>query len=203
MKSFNAAPSRRGRRRAAHSGVWRAGFIRANGGFAATEFALIAPVMLLIFFGVVETSDAIMAGRRVTLGVNTLADLVAQETRITKAEATALFTGVEVIMNVEDDASDIRVVSIVYDPVDDRPEVAWSLDDEGGEPYAPGEEFTGPAGAALLDTASSLIVAEADVDYEPTLTRLIVDTIEIRESATRWPRQAAAVTYCEPVSACP
>ena len=50
---------------------WRA----CCAGVAAMEFALVGPLLILIFFGVVESSDALARSRQVTLAVNTLTDL--------------------------------------------------------------------------------------------------------------------------------
>src|SRR6202011_3429913 len=45
---------------------------------AATEFAVIVPIMLVLFFGVVEFSSAVAVDRKVTLIARTLSDLTSQ-----------------------------------------------------------------------------------------------------------------------------
>ena len=72
---------------------------RAREGLAAVEFAFIAPIMILLFFGVVEGSAAYSANRKVLLSANTLADLVAQETAITKDNLDDLFVAVARSLN--------------------------------------------------------------------------------------------------------
>ena len=47
-------------------------------GIAAVEFAVILPVMLVMFFGVVEFSSAIAVYRKTTLVARTLSDLTSQ-----------------------------------------------------------------------------------------------------------------------------
>ena len=47
-------------------------------GIAATEFAVIVPIMLLTFFGTVEITSALTAYRKVTLVARTLSDLTSQ-----------------------------------------------------------------------------------------------------------------------------
>src|ERR1700716_2835394 len=51
---------------------------RDNSGIAATEFAVIVPIMLVMFFGTVEFSSAVAVDRKVTLAARTLSDLTSQ-----------------------------------------------------------------------------------------------------------------------------
>src|SRR6476620_8022500 len=47
-------------------------------GLAATEFAIVVPLMLVMFFGTVEFSSAVAIDRKVTLMARTLSDLTSQ-----------------------------------------------------------------------------------------------------------------------------
>ena len=49
-------------------------------GLAAAEFAIIVPVMLVLFFGTVEFSSGVAVDRKVTLVAQTLSDLTSQNT---------------------------------------------------------------------------------------------------------------------------
>ena len=49
-------------------------------GVAAVEFAVIVPVMLVLFFGMVEFSSGVAVDRKVTLMARTLSDLTSQNT---------------------------------------------------------------------------------------------------------------------------
>ncbi|MEO1015366.1 MAG: TadE/TadG family type IV pilus assembly protein [Pseudomonadota bacterium] len=175
-----------------------AGFFGCQRGLAALEFALIAPVMVFMFFAIVEGADALTASRRMTLAANTLADLVAQEAQITTSELNGLFRGVELISGADDNDIDFTVVSVVFDPDDNRVEVAWSLDDDGGAPYAADTPYTNLPDDTLLDSASSLIVAETAYDYTSELSKVLVQSIRMERTATRWPRQVTEVRYCGP-----
>ncbi|MEO0399266.1 MAG: TadE/TadG family type IV pilus assembly protein [Pseudomonadota bacterium] len=178
------------------------GFWRDRAGMAATEFAMIAPILLVLFFGVVEASDALTAGRRLTLATNTLADLVAQDIQITHADLNGLFSGMEEIAVTTDAASTFRVVSLVYDDDDARVEVDWSRDDNGGTPYAAGAAYTGLADTSILNDTSSVIVTEAELSYKPSLTDFVIQTITMERQSTRWPRRAARVQLCATAATC-
>jgi Flp pilus assembly protein TadG len=53
-------------------------FRRATAGVAAVEFALILPLMLLIYLGSAETTQAVVSARKATLAAQAMADIVAQ-----------------------------------------------------------------------------------------------------------------------------
>jgi Flp pilus assembly protein TadG len=171
-------------------------------GLAAVEFAFIAPIMILLFFGVLEGSSAYSVNRKVLLASNTLADLVAQETSITKASLEDLFVGMEDVIDPRDIDVTFRVVSVVLDTATDEIKVHWSLDSDGGTPYAAGSVYPGDLDAALLDDASSLIIAETSYDYASPISQKVIGPITMNKTATRWPRISSKVQYCVVVGSC-
>ena len=58
---------------------------RNRQGMAITEFALLLPILILIWGGIVELSTAHFVGRKVALATQSVADLVAQERSVTTA----------------------------------------------------------------------------------------------------------------------
>lgn len=160
------------------------------------EFAFIAPIMLFLFFAVVEGSNAFAVSRRVSLAVNTLADLTSQEAQITAAQTSDLFAGVEQIIGQGGVDADIRLVSLIYDPDTDEVKVHWSRDNSGATPYTAGAVYDGPADASLLDAASSIVVAEIEYAYVSSLTHQLLPSIDFMKAANRWPRRSARVQFC-------
>jgi Flp pilus assembly protein TadG len=65
---------------------------------AAVELAVIAPLMLLLFFGTVEISSAVAIDRKVTLVAHTLADLISRSTTVTDADLANFFRAGDGIM---------------------------------------------------------------------------------------------------------
>lgn len=179
-------------------------------GMAATEFALLLPILIFLFFGVVEGSDALSKSRKVTLAANTLADLAAQETDILTTSADDLFEGVEQIVRSGSDAIDIRLVSVIANPADTdgdgvpdgNPIVHWSYDNTGAAPYAPGDPYNGLPNAALLDPNASILVGEVDYPYTSSLTHYFISTINFQRIATRWPRRSVRVQLCTSSANC-
>ncbi len=177
-------------------------FCRARSGLAAIEFALLLPVLVILFFGVVEGADALSQGRRVSQAINTLADLTAQETEILESDIDDLFGGVAQIVGDDESNMTIRLVSVVADPDTGDLVVHWSHDNSGGQPYAPGSDYSALPESTLFDANSSIIVAEISYSYTSALTHYIIPSINFDESATRWPRQSLRVQLCQSPGDC-
>ena len=63
---------------------------RDQRGVSAVEFAMLLPLMITLYLGVVEISQAVGIDRKVTLTTRTVADLASQVTSITNADMTNL-----------------------------------------------------------------------------------------------------------------
>ena len=69
------------------------GFRADRRGVSAVEFALIAPVLIVFYFGIAELTQAMMASRRASHVASSIGDLVAQEQSVTNAEMTKVLLG--------------------------------------------------------------------------------------------------------------
>ena len=63
-------------------------FRRDRSAIAAVEFALILPIMLTLYFGIVEVGDALVVDRKVTHVTSTICDLVAQSKTVSTNDMT-------------------------------------------------------------------------------------------------------------------
>lgn len=178
------------------------GFIRSRSGLAAVEFAFIAPIMILLFFGVIEGSAAYSSNRKVLMSANTLADLVAQETSITKDSLDNLFVGMEDVIDPRDINVTFRVVSVYLDTATNEVKVHWSRDSNDAVPYAAGSVYPGNIDASLLNDAASLIVAETSYDYASPISQKVIGSITMNRTASRWPRLSPKVQFCITVGSC-
>ena len=66
-------------------------FTRDRSGSAAVEFALIIPVVMLLYYGMAETTQALLANRRVSVIATAVGDLTAQATQLKKAQIDDIF----------------------------------------------------------------------------------------------------------------
>lgn len=180
---------------------------REKDGIAATEFALLLPIMITMFFGMLEISDALMASRRVYTAVNSLADLVAQERDVTTAEVDQILTGVRNMLQPTTGSSlTLSVTSIIRDPADDtRIIVQWSRNNSGGTPYAAGSLFNKLPDPSVVNASASLIVGEINYNHQSNLTHMFIRSPRLFDQlVSRWPRRSAEVAICgaSPLPAC-
>ncbi|MEM8937406.1 MAG: TadE/TadG family type IV pilus assembly protein [Pseudomonadota bacterium] len=171
---------------------------RDKSGMAATEFAMILPMLVLLFFGLVEGSDAMTANRRVALTTNTLADLIAQSEQLSFDEADALITGALAILEPADtNTVTINLVSVVLDD-DDDPVVHWSRDKNGATPYAVDSDFTELQEEGVLTDFGSVIVVEVTYPFASGFSdQVIKSPITFNRMAIRWPRLSTRVQLCD------
>lgn len=141
---------------------------RRREGAIAVEFAFIAPVMMALFFGVVDLAKALGCRSDVTNLASAGADLIAQESQVTTADMSNVFSALAAMLYPYDPApTKITITSIVDEGTSSPPQVDWSCS-LGGTPRAKGDSFTFPASAAGLLTpgsGGSVIMAEVTYSY--------------------------------------
>ncbi len=176
---------------------------------AATEFALLLPIMVVLFFGILELSEGMTANRRVAVAVNTAADLAAQSEQLSPSQVDGLMESVLPILEPTSvNSIDINLISIVLDANGD-PIVHWSLhwnnDVQPTAPYTEGEEYdkltetftNSPNGLTMLQNRSMIIV-EMSYPYNPQFARYFVsDPIQFDRTAKRAPRRVTRVQLCD------
>ena len=121
-------------------------FGRNRRGASATEFALIAPLMLGLYIGCVEISEGVAADRKVTLTAGTLANHTSQDTTLTTADIAAKISCLKI------DATGIA-------------RVTWGEATTGVTKRAPGEVVTFPTNLAVPN--SYLVFSEVSYQYVP------------------------------------
>ena len=96
-------------------------------GLAAVEFAMIFPMMVVMFFGVLELSAAISVDRKATLVARTLSDLTSQMVSVANADLVSFGEAAKAIMTPYPGSPLISSVTEVYvDSVTGVARVQWS-----------------------------------------------------------------------------
>lgn len=157
-------------------------FRRANAGFVATEFAMLLPVMLMIWIGMVVSTDALNTDRRVTVLTRTLSDLATQFTAVSQNDLDSIFGATSSILwPVQPNNLGMRLTSIDID----GNSVAWV--DWAGVPTdsALRGAFSATARctkvtdlpAGLLVPRTSIILAEVTMKYSASVATQLVDEV--------------------------
>jgi Flp pilus assembly protein TadG len=159
-------------------------------GVAAVEFALVLPLMITLYLGGAEVSQAITASRKVTLVSRTVADLASQVSSISNAEMTNILDASSAIISPFS-SGDLKVtVTCVTIDAAGKATVAWS-DTLNGTAHGVGSSVTLPA--ALDVPSTSLIWSEAEYDYTPTIGYVITGTLPLKDEMYMRPRLSDTV----------
>jgi Flp pilus assembly protein TadG len=90
---------------------------RDASGVAAIEFAVIVPIMLVLFFGTVEYSRAVAVDRKVTLMARALSDLTSQNTSVTTNQLSNIFNaGIGILSPYSATPVNARIMELYIDP---------------------------------------------------------------------------------------
>jgi Flp pilus assembly protein TadG len=159
-------------------------------GIAATEFAVIVPVMLSLFFGVVEFSQGVALNRKVTIVARTLSDLVSQNISVTDANFTSYnWAGTRIVDPYSSTPLHQTVSELYVDPSTHTAKVMWS---NGYAPRSHGSVVTVPA--ALTVDGTYLIFSEIAYLYTPTVSYGYA-AVNLTDVAYTRPRQSTCVLY--------
>lgn len=158
--------------------------LRHDGGIAATEFALILPVLLLVLMGTIELTNAMTAKRKLLNATQSAADLIGQETDITSTEFDTIYLAARLTMSPVDVTNmTIGVASVRYDDTTGAPTLDWTDSYGGGTVTDPLTKAVGHG-----EAGASIIIVSATNVYSPLVTLIIPTSFVMRETTYVRPR---------------
>jgi Flp pilus assembly protein TadG len=159
-------------------------------GLAALEFALILPLMVALYLGGVEISDALTIKRKVTNVSSSLGDLVTQAKVIDNKDMSNIFdAAASIITPYNESKLRIKVSGVAIDSKG-RATVAWS-DARNDTPLAKNSVVTLPAGVNQND--SFIVTTEVHYDYQPTFGYVLTGSFDLTDQFYLRPRLSAEV----------
>jgi Flp pilus assembly protein TadG len=175
---------------------------------AATEFAIIVPLMLVMFFGTVEFSSGIAVKRKVTLIARTLSDLTSQSVSVADTDLTNFFAASTAIATPYSATPVQSTISELWiDPATSKARVQWS---SGLAPRLVGSLVSIPSTLIVKDAAGNtlpnqyLIFSEVSYLYKPTIGYVMVKGgVNLTDVAYTRPRQSLCVIYPTPSAGFP
>ncbi len=178
-------------------------FGRDKRGVAAVEFAFIAPLMLLLLFGMIDTASGVSIDRKVTLTARTLSDLVSQGAQVSSTDISNFFKMGGAIMTpyaVTATNLEQRITQVTIDATK-KVKVVWSYNGtvNGGSVTL----TTGHAKDTVITTIpekllvpnTHLIWSEVKYTFTPITGYVIKTTVPLTEEFFTRPRQSNTVDY--------
>ncbi len=178
-------------------------FVRDRSGIAATEFAVIVPIMLVLFFGVVEITNGIAAYRDVSIMAHTISDLTSQSKSVQDSDLTNFFNASTAIFspyvtsptdpNLKQSIAELWVNSSL------QARVQWAVNSDGSTPNPPGTIVSIPVSLQVANTY--VIYSSTSYLYVPTGGIGYVmnkSGITLRDFAYTRPRLSQCVFYNTP-----
>ena len=186
---------------------------RDRSAIAATEFAVIVPIMLVMFFGTVEFSSAVAVDRKVTLVARTLSDLTSQALNsVTDNYLQNVFTASIAITTPYSATPTKAQISEIYVDSTKVAKIQWSKAATissatqatlATSTHNAGDIVTIPT--ALQVPQTYLIFSEVSYLYTPTVGYVMGSAgVTLSDVAYTRPRQNTCITYNNvPASTCP
>jgi Flp pilus assembly protein TadG len=188
-------------------------FRKAEGGAAAVEFAMLLPILITLFFGVVETTLALVCRADVSLMASTSADLISQVNAASSSDLSNVYAAAGTVMypyysGGATGKPTIRITSVVYDSTSATPttagKVAWTCTQTGTGTLTPASRSTGSTvtfSQPLMLTNGSVLMAEVAYNYVSPTTKVITGAINMTNNFYTKPRRIAQIP--SPTGGCP
>jgi Flp pilus assembly protein TadG len=163
-------------------------------GVSALEFALVAPILILTYFGVGELCEAMMAERRSAHAASAVGDLTAQTTSVAASDVSDIFAAATDILTPFPTAPlKLRLTSVTANATA-IPKVDWSCAQGGLTANTAGATYSGlPTGLVVL-AGDSVIVAESQYKWTPPATYILPNGLTFNQVFYLKPRKSATVT---------
>jgi Flp pilus assembly protein TadG len=167
--------------------------LRCCAGNIAVEFALAAPVLMLLMLASAELARFVILHQKLDRVATTISDLVSRAETIKESDLTDIFNAAgEVAFPYDLAALGVVIVSSVTNPDGNGATVAWQR--SGGGSYSGTSQIGGEGGGATLPDGfevrqgETAIISEVYYDFTPFLSALIVEPKIIYRSAHHRPR---------------
>jgi len=168
---------------------------RDRRGVSAVEFALLMPILMLLYFGVVELTQGAMTSQRAAHTASTVGDLVAQNTSVTSAEVTDIFSVGNTVMYPYPTATlQMRVSSLTAD-ANGAVKVVWSQA-QGMTKLQPGSTVGGLP-ANVINANESVVMSEARYTYTSVFGQVLPQPITFSNAYYLRPRLSPQVTCAD------
>jgi Flp pilus assembly protein TadG len=186
-------------------------------GTAAVEFAMLMPIMITLFFGVVESSMALICRSDVSLMASTAGDLISQANTASTADISNVYSAAGTVLYPYYDPADagsakptIRITSVNDDGSGAvgqnhlTGKVAWTCTQAGSGTLTPSTRAvndTVTLPQPLMTANGSIVIAEIAYSYSSATTKVVSGPINFTNNFYAKPRRVAQLAA--PTGGCP
>ena len=167
-------------------------FARDQRGLAAVEFALLAPALIALYFGLAELTEAGMATHKVRHVASAVGDLASQNPTLTPGQITDIFSVAQSLLTPFPTAPlKLRLTSVTVNAAN-TPVVDWS-EGTGLSPYSKGATLTLPASASnaskpFVAVGQTVIVSEAQYAWSSPIGYFLPNATQLTDTSYSVPR---------------
>ncbi len=167
-------------------------FLADRSGSSVVEFALLLPLMLTMYFGSIQVTDAISADRQVTLVASTAAEITSQYSSVATSDLTNILTVAAAVMAPFSVTSSNASVTLSFVCVDStgKATILWSQSLYGTQRTG---TVTSLIPSGLLTPGMPVIWGEATYSYRPTIGWGLVGTVPMYDQLFTRPRQSPSI----------
>lgn len=164
-------------------------------GVAAIEFAIIAPIMIMMYFGLAEIASAISVDRRISHGTNVVGDLSTQQAELKDADIEEVISAAIRVMGVNDASKiSIDMESFILPAADQPPESRGRIRLNSSVGNFTPFDASG-LDPKILNAKSGVVVTRVRYKYTPLQLRYFDSTITLEETFMLKPRRSDAVNF--------
>lgn len=182
-----------------------AGIGAAQDGVIAVEFALIVPVLILMFFGAFEVARAVDCRSRVVQASATVADLVAQSSSISSSDAQKILCAAKGVIYPYATSGTVKltissIVCKTYSTASGCTAMSIATSDGAWSIYNTGSSArmavpSGVTASMFPASGSGVVMVEMTYTYTSPLAMVLSKTMAMHATSYSLPRALTAVTY--------
>lgn len=170
----------------------RVSLAKNDRGVALVEFACVLPVLLLLYLGGAQLTDALACNRKVTIASRAVADLTTQNASVTDAQIQTILNAASKVIAPFTLSSATVQVSELYTDKNGSTRVVWSKNNKGSG-YAANASYALPTNIKVND--SYVVVGQVVYSYQPAVPFKIIGPLTLADTIYMNPRVSNSVDY--------